>query len=152
MGNVGDAGAGVCDSMFVIQSGNAPGCTRLAAEIFSCPGYCDLSCFPCIHKGSACSSINELAAMPPIGGKALSVLGAGTEAGLSAEYLPDGVLSTCSARSGRIQLGNVPSSLRSEPKKLDAPAFPAADVAGRSPERSVSNHAGSSDCSGAAIP
>src|SRR2546421_10572135 len=95
------------------------------------------ACFSCSQGGRDCSSINELAGIPPVGENGLLVFGAGIEAG----YLPEGLLSNISERSGRIQPGNMPSSMRSPAEKF---GFPAVDAFGRSPERSVSNQAGSS--------
>src|SRR5437764_2660649 len=133
-GNTGD-----CGSIVLIQSGNAPGCTRLAADMLSCPADCDPSDCPCIHDGRDCSSINEFAAIPRVGKTTLSVFGAGAEAGLRIGCASDGVLSPFSSRPGCIQLGNVPSSMRLAAEKFDVPVLP--------PERSVSNHAGNSGCS-----
>src|ERR1051326_2557398 len=104
--------------------------------MFSCAVW-----FSCSQGGSDCSSINELAGIPPVDENVLLVFGAGIEAGRCAGYLPDCVLSNISECSGRIQPGNMPSSMRSPPEKFE---FPVVVAFGQSPERSVSNQAGSS--------
>src|SRR5947209_8086520 len=138
---LGAADADGCGCIFFIQSGNTSGCTRLAAEILSCGACCDAACFSCNHAGRDCSSINELADMPLVGINPPSVFGAGIEAGRCTGCAPEGGLSSSSACSGRIQLGNIPSSTRSLVEKLGAPGV---DAVGRSLVRNVSNHAGSS--------